>query len=226
MITFTCPHCQKSIKAEDKYAGATKKCPGCGEQFTVPVTPPPLPVETPVQPIQVNIEQPQAPPQTPQQPVQQTVLVQAPPSNALGLAGFITSLVGFLTCGLLSPIAVLLSFFALFKSPRGFAVAGTVLGLLGSSWMALFGFAFLAALVFPAVDAARNAADTMRAQQAITDYYDVNKELPDQAIGNEFIADLNCQYEPIDEYSYKIIHAGADEQFGTSDDYEHTERVR
>ncbi len=48
-----------------------------------------------------------------------------PESNTLGLIGFILSL----TC-LLSPIGLLLSFFALFKRPRGFAIAGTIIGLL------------------------------------------------------------------------------------------------
>lgn len=48
-----------------------------------------------------------------------------PESNPLGLIGFILSL----TC-LLSPIGLLLSLFALFKRPRGFAIAGTIVGLL------------------------------------------------------------------------------------------------
>lgn len=42
-----------------------------------------------------------------------TVVVGQPQSNGLGAAGFIVSLVGFPTCGLLSPIGLLLSFLAL-----------------------------------------------------------------------------------------------------------------
>jgi len=75
--------------------------------------------------------------QSPQDPV----LVQAIPiattmrSNTLGLAGFVTSLVGVtFTGGLLCPVGLILSLFALRRQPRGFAVAGTVLGFFGSCW--------------------------------------------------------------------------------------------
>lgn len=60
---------------------------------------------------------------------------QTPPetSNNLGLAGFITSLVGaVMTAGFLCPIGLVLSLVALRRPPRGFAIAGTVIGLLGS----------------------------------------------------------------------------------------------
>lgn len=54
-------------------------------------------------------------------------------SNALGLAGFITSLVGIVfTGGVLCPVGLILSLIALSRWPRGFAVAGVVLGALGS----------------------------------------------------------------------------------------------
>lgn len=54
-------------------------------------------------------------------------------SNSLGLAGFITSLVGaVLTAGFLCPIGLVLSLAALRRQPRGFAIAGVVIGLLGS----------------------------------------------------------------------------------------------
>lgn len=62
---------------------------------------------------------------------QQVVLMKSE-SNSLGLAGFILSLIGFFSCGLLSPIGLILSFFGLFKPPRGLAIAGFILGLIGS----------------------------------------------------------------------------------------------
>lgn len=69
---------------------------------------------------------------------QQTIPVYyAPPlprSNGLGIAGFIVSLLGLLSCGLLAPVGLLLSFIALFKRPRGFAVAGFIIGLIGCIW--------------------------------------------------------------------------------------------
>jgi len=55
-----------------------------------------------------------------------------PESNGLGLAGFIVSLVGLCSGGVLSPIGLILSLVALGKRPRGFAIAGVVLGVLGS----------------------------------------------------------------------------------------------
>ena len=57
--------------------------------------------------------------------------------NALGLAGFITSLVGLLG-GCVSPISFLLSLFALGKRPRGFAIAGLVLSLVGLLQLTFF----------------------------------------------------------------------------------------
>ena len=59
---------------------------------------------------------------------QQTVVVQQAPSNGLGLAGFITSLVSLvLSCGFLSPVSLILSLIGLLKRPRGFAIAGSII---------------------------------------------------------------------------------------------------
>lgn len=50
--------------------------------------------------------------------------------NVLGLAGFIIGVMSFCVAGgLLAPIGLLLSFLGLFKRPRGWAVAGTVVNL-------------------------------------------------------------------------------------------------
>ncbi len=64
---------------------------------------------------------------TDQNPTHHTVIVNREPSNGLGTAGFVTSLVAIVTCGLLSPIALILSLVGLFKKPKGFAIAGTVI---------------------------------------------------------------------------------------------------
>jgi hypothetical protein len=72
---------------------------------------------------------------------------QADQSNTLGLAGFITSLVGFaLTGGLLCPVGLILSLIALRRQPRGFAIAGVVLGVMGSC-----GGCIIALFVLPAI---------------------------------------------------------------------------
>ncbi|HHK42428.1 MAG TPA: hypothetical protein ENJ50_08425, partial [Planctomycetaceae bacterium] len=75
------------------------------------------------------------------------VVVQPAPTNGLGIAGFIISLLGFLSCGLLSPIGFLLSLVGLTKQPRGFAIAGAIIGAIGTLGLFLFGFAMIAALL-------------------------------------------------------------------------------
>ncbi len=56
----------------------------------------------------------------------------SPGENNLGLWGFIVALLGWLTCGLLAPVGLIMSLVALKREPRGFAIAGVVLGALGS----------------------------------------------------------------------------------------------
>jgi hypothetical protein len=72
------------------------------------------------------------------QNVQQHVIVQqiGSPSNGLGTAGFVLGLLGFLTSwagvgGVIGFFGLIFSFAGLFKSPRGLAIAGLILSLLG-----------------------------------------------------------------------------------------------
>lgn len=53
-------------------------------------------------------------------------------TNGLGIAGFIISLVGLCTGGILSPIGLIMSIVALGKRPKGLAIAGVVIGAIGS----------------------------------------------------------------------------------------------
>lgn len=64
----------------------------------------------------------------------------APKTNTLGVAGFICSLVGLFTGGhVLSPVGLVLSLIALGRQPRGFAIAGLILGLVGTcGWLVVF----------------------------------------------------------------------------------------
>lgn len=55
-----------------------------------------------------------------------------PGTNSLGVAGFVISIVGLCVGGLLSPVGLVLSLVALGKQPRGFAVAGVIIGAIGS----------------------------------------------------------------------------------------------
>ncbi|MEZ6318575.1 MAG: type II secretion system protein GspG [Phycisphaerales bacterium] len=65
----------------------------------------------------------------------QTVVIHRAPSNGLGVAGFVISLLGLLMCGLIAPLGMLLSFIAMFKKPNGLAIAGFIIGLIGSVWI-------------------------------------------------------------------------------------------
>ena len=74
----------------------------------------------------------------------------APTTNGLGIAGFVCSVLGILgSCGLLSPIGLILSLVAVGRQPRGFAIAGIVIGALGTCFV-LIPLAILA-LVMPVV---------------------------------------------------------------------------
>ena len=72
----------------------------------------------------------------PQPPAPYPVPV-ARPSNGLGVAGFIVSLLGFITCGILWPVGLFLSFIGMFRRPRGFAFAGFVISLVGTVLLAV-----------------------------------------------------------------------------------------
>ena len=50
-------------------------------------------------------------------------------TNTLGVFGFCLMLLGYLTCGVLAVPAVFMCGFAMFREPRGLAIAGFVLSL-------------------------------------------------------------------------------------------------
>lgn len=60
----------------------------------------------------------------------QTIIIEQQSESSLGVAGFILSLLGLVTCGLLAVPGVFLSFIGLFqRGPKGFAIAGFIIGL-------------------------------------------------------------------------------------------------
>jgi hypothetical protein len=110
------------------------------------------------------------PPEPAAQPPNTTVVVAHPPSNNMGLAGFITSLLGVLSCGVLSPIGLLLSLIGLTKQPRGFAIAGTILGLIGSVFLAVAGVGIVVGLMGLGT-VVKNAAEDLGAHQSAAQAY-------------------------------------------------------
>jgi len=81
---------------------------------------------------------------TPERPI---VIQTTQQTNGLGVAGFVLSLVGLISCGLISPLAWILSAFGCLKQPRGLAIAGLIIATVGSLWIAFGGLAIGAALI-------------------------------------------------------------------------------
>jgi hypothetical protein len=155
---------------------------------------------------------------------------KARPSNGFGIAGFVTSLLGICTFGLLSPLALLLSLIGLRKSPRGFALTGTLLGGLGTGFWALLFYAVLSA-----GHADRRHARIEKERRTTFEViekvnHDVNEfiiknegALPDAIEGNRFAVQqkdawgLELQYAP-SKKGFIISSAGPDQRFNTRDD--------
>ena len=158
---------------------------------------------------------------------------QIPPSppiqsNGLGTAGFVVSLIGLLTCGVLSIFGLGLSLFGLGKNPKGFAIAGTIMGLIG-----LVELVFVGLFVYNMVQAVgtfqtailEDHTESMARQIAneVADEWDRSKELPNEAEGQVFaegetdLFDSGFRYET-DGKSFTIRGAGADQMFDTEDD--------
>lgn len=147
-------------------------------------------------------------------------------SNGLGTAGFVTSLVGIVTCGFLCPIGLLMSLIALTKAPRGMAIAGTIvggLGSLGALIIVLFFGSIVAAIGLGGAamieeQEARNA--TQSAADAIFPAYMASGSIPDSAAGDAAVKAIDPAfgYEREDDEVFYITHPGDDGVAGTEDD--------
>jgi type II secretory pathway pseudopilin PulG len=164
----------------------------------------------------------------------QQVFVQAQPSNGLGTAGFVLSLIGILSCGFLSPLGLILAFAGMFKQPRGLATAGLVLGLLGSIWIFILVFivGFAAVTSFIGLGAAGVAVanqgvtvDAISQANAVIQGYRAEKgALPNEDVGQKLINaqkdawGRTLRYKLRPGGAYDIRSAGPDGQFDTLDD--------
>ncbi|MCA9292625.1 MAG: type II secretion system protein GspG [Phycisphaerales bacterium] len=160
--------------------------------------------------------------------------------NSLGVAGFVVSLVGFLSCGLLSPIGLILSLVALKKEPKGLAIAGVVLGALGLCGMPIALLFFLPLVLGLLVAAGATGlalalgGDQLMAQAEMTylhdrigEYQQAHGALPllltdldpspdadalTDPWGNDYV------YVASPDGTYKLSSMGEDGQAGTADD--------
>ena len=155
---------------------------------------------------------------------------EPPPSNAVGIVGFVFSILGFLTCGFLSPLGFLISLVGLFKPPRGFALAGTIIGFLGTAWLAAVGYALVMGTIAAktAAEASVQSFATMAAfeqgKAAIESSRRETGRLPDGIDGNKLVLDIKdgwqqpIHYVPEGDDSYVLRSAGPDGEFHTDDD--------
>ena len=170
--------------------------------------------------------------QAPYQPPTSASSPPITPTNTVGMIGFIISLIGLLlTCGLASPLGLLVSLFGLFKPPRGMAIAGTVLGLIGTGFLATVGLTIIGT-VMAMVGLAKAVGtefetDTAigKAKATIESYQREHGKLPDGVEGNKLIIDLKDGWKNSLRYDYEqdstsflIRSAGEDGKFDTDDD--------
>jgi hypothetical protein len=151
----------------------------------------------------------------------------AQPSNVLGIVGFVASIVGLLTCGTLSVIGLVISLIALFKPPRGFALAGAIISLLGTVFFALWGmvivmgFAGLTAAggAFATVAVLAEARQAVEGERRAAGTGDVLDDAQGNAIAGRFTDGWGqaLRYERQGD-TFRILSAGPDKQFGTADD--------
>lgn len=134
---------------------------------------------------------------------------------------------------MLCPVGAVLSFFGIFKEPKGFAIAGLIIGLVGSIGFIIVFFVFgavlitLVAMSFGLGKYAEVGTDTLAIHTAVTKYVSTNGALPstlhglpgvtaDQATdpwGNAYV----FTPDPANN-SYTIISLGPDGKMDTADD--------
>ncbi len=144
--------------------------------------------------------------------------------NALGIVGFVFSV----TC-LLAPLGLLLSVVALLKGPRGFAIAGTIVGAVFSIPHGFVAFsAYQWATMSPGeIVAATTTTETGTVIFAVERHIAQTGNAPDSldnlGLGESSLTDFwgtPYRYDPgaAGNNDWTLSSAGPDKQFGTADD--------
>ena len=168
------------------------------------------------------------------EPQQVHVVLEKKPSNGLGIAGFVVSLVGLVcTLGVLSPVGLLLSLLAVFKPPRGFAIAGVVVGVVGTVLAAVVGVGMwmLWLVGEKAVESLGPEVETVSEilviDGKVRGAYDSSGDPPSEEKGNALVSEhLDGWGRPFRyvlspdtrQFLWKVESAGEDGKFGTPDD--------
>lgn len=146
-------------------------------------------------------------------------------TNSMGIAGFVISLVSLLTCGLLSIFGVIISTIGLLQRPRGFAIAGVLIGLVGIVQLIVVGVIGYR-IITQGKDVIVSIATVVVVHESanrVGEFWEEHGRLPTQEEGDELIADRKdawdnpLKYES-DEHSFSIRSAGLDGNLNTKDD--------
>src|SRR5688500_14520883 len=155
------------------------------------------------------------------------------PRTTLGVVGFVFSLLGVLTYGLLAPVGLLLSLLGLFRRLRGFATAGTVISLLATLWLGAVGAAVVTGItrLEPLVEhmagefgqGLATVAAVSQASQDVLRHRDQQGDWPDDKVGQELVGQYQDAYGTALRYTRVgelalIISARADREIDTADD--------
>lgn len=140
------------------------------------------------------------------------------PSNAMGIAGLTTSIIGVLTCGMFSPFGLFLSLIGLFKAPRGNAIAGTLLGGFGSLIFATF-FMYGFFSGFSTAIELEDAAEHIDGYYYTAGDYPSPEEADTLLWGHEDAWGQPLRYERRWPDGFEIRSAGLDGAFDTADDH-------
>ena len=171
-------------------------------------------------------------PQKPVQPYTSPAYGHAPPKeNSTAIVGLILSILGFVTCPIFSIVGMFVSWSAMSREPKGVAIAGFIIGLIGTIGVLIGGivlicvFAGIFTLGAAAVAAAQQAVQELPQKQAVMEIvreYE-GEGIPTQAEGEKIIQNKmdawqnQLRYET-DGSSFSVISDGPDGKPNTADD--------
>ena len=140
-----------------------------------------------------------------------TQLVVTHHSNHLGVAGFVTSILGFFTCGVLAPIGLVLSIFGLLYTPRGMAIAGVAISCVSFIPAALFVLPIILGVGSMAAVAPINARQTEVAKRELKNFrveviaFESDVNIINRVENNLTIEVTNGLQEPISRFYGLLI---------------------
>lgn len=141
-----------------------------------------------------------------------------PQSNPLAIVGFVLAF-----C--IPPIGLLLSFIAVFKAPRAFAIAGVIIGLIGTAILAIVAVGF--SMFGPYIaDSIEFVMETEQISQASAKYSTThNGASPPDMAALQLPTDVTMDpwgqaytLTPTDGGGWTLQSAGVDGSWGTADD--------